>query len=168
MAPPRYTIASWREPRRSGRISPYQMRSHLAPAWRPRSQPGRQIPQMMACHSKLSSVTTGRPGLQAPPNIGFFLAAEHTHTLPPPPPPPPQPLPPACVILPTANRCKIIRWLADILSIFLSWLRVRLAGCSPIDVRTEFFVFHRSSAPVSPDCKRARGGRRTGEERRAR
>lgn len=76
-------------------------------------------------------------------------------------------LPPACAILPTATLGKIIRWLADILSIFLSWLRVRLAACLLIDVLTEFFFFFfstRELEPGLPDCKRASRGKCAGRE----
>lgn len=117
------------------------MCSHLVSASSSQSQPETLIPQMMAQHSKLSSTTTGLSGLQALQTLASFYPQNthmEAHT---PPPPPPQPLPPACAILPTATLGKIIRWLADILSIFLSWLRVRLAGCLLIDVLTEFFFF---------------------------
>lgn len=106
-------------------------------------------------------------GLQALQTLASFYPAEHTHgnTHTPPPPPPP-PLPPAYAILPTATLGKIIRWLADILSIFLSWLRVRLAGCLLIDVLTDFYFFiyffPQELCPGLPDCKRASRGKCTG------
>lgn len=114
--------------------------------------------QAQQCNNRVSRVASST-------NIGSFLPTEHTHTHTPPPP-----LPPACAILPTATLGKIIRWLADILSIFLSWLRVRLAGCLLIDVLTEFlFSFlPRKLCPGLPDCERARRGKCTGSERRAR
>lgn len=140
------------------------MCSHLVSASSSQSQPETLIPQMMAQHSKLSSTTTGLSGLQALQTLASFYPQNthmEAHT---PPPPPPQPLPPACAILPTATLGKIIRWLADILSIFLSWLRVRLAGCLLIDVLTEFFFFFfpEELCPSLPDCERASRGKCTG------
>lgn len=137
----------------------------------PLPQPERLIPQMMAQHSKLSSTTTGCRGCKL--DKHWLLSTGRTHALKhtplhypaPSPPPPSTPLPPTCAILPTATLGKIIRWLADILSIFLSWLRVRLARCLLIDVLTDFIFFfflHRSLCPVLPDCKRASRGKCTG------
>lgn len=60
-------------------------------------------------------------------------------------------LPPACAILPTPTLGKIIRWLADILSIFLSWLRALLALRSLKDVLTVFL-----SCRNLPCCKRGK------------
>lgn len=72
-------------------------------------------------------------------NIGFFLQRwGHARY-----PPAPQ-LPPACAVLPTATLGKLIRWRADILSIFLSWLRVRLVGCLLIE--WGFFFSYREQA----------------------
>lgn len=55
----------------------------------------------------------------------LLFAAEHKHACTRTQPPL---LPPACAILPTAALGNIIRWPADMLSIFLSWLSLRLAG----------------------------------------
>lgn len=109
-------------------------------------------------------------GLRALQTLASFysrITSMETHN-----PPPPQ-LPPACAILPTATLDKIIRWLADMLSIFLSWLRVCLVGfLTDRCIEWGFYIYifwvlcffsvHRSSAPV---CERASRGK--WEERRA-
>lgn len=140
------------------------MYSHLVFASSSLSQPETRIPQMMAQHSKFSHTTTGCWGCKLYKHWLLSTrrthAWKHTHT-----PPPAPPLPPACAILPTASLGKIIRWLADILSIFLSWLRVCLAGCLLIDVLTHFFSSFsvpQELCPGLPDCERASRGKCTG------
>lgn len=113
--------------------------------------------------------------------ILFFVAehkhtSKHTCTCTQPPLPPP-----ACAILPTAALGKIIRWPADMLSIFLSWLSVRLAGrlfterC--VDRMPPSSSSSSPSPPFSPSSsfffsapahQRARRGERAGDERRPR
>lgn len=141
MLPQQYTISSWQDQKRGEWIAHYQMCSHLVSASSSLSRPETLMPQMMVHYSKLSSTTTGCWGCKLYKHWLHTTHRTHTwlHTHTAPTPPPSSLLPPACAILPTATLGKIIRWLADILSIFLSWLRVRLAGCLLIDVLTDFF-----------------------------
>lgn len=125
------TISYFTESGKCGEwLTQHQMCSHLVSAWSFLSQPKHWFRRWWR-GAQSSTVQQQGVGVTGATNIGVSL---YPHNLPSAPL-----LPPACAAsLPASTLGKIIRWLADILSIFLSWLTARLAGRALIDVLTEF------------------------------